>query len=104
MLADESRPRRRFLVLGSASPELLRQSSETAAGRIAYHSLGGFGVEEVGVANADRLWRRGGFPGSYRARTEVESGRWREQMIRTHLEVSEQFGRILDFVDDDRRG
>lgn len=86
VLVDEPKTRRRFLVLGSASPELLRQSSETMAGRIAYHELGGFGVDEVGVAQADRLWRRGGFPGSYLARTEAESRRWREELIRTYLE------------------
>ncbi len=86
VLVDEPKARRRFLVLGSASPELLRQSSETLAGRIAYHELGGFGIDEVGVTNADRLWRRGGFPGSYLARSEVESRRWREELIRTYLE------------------
>ena len=86
VLVDEPKARRRFLVLGSASPELLQQSSETLAGRIAYHELGGFGVDEVGVTNADRLWRRGGFPGSYLARTEIESRRWREELVRTYLE------------------
>lgn len=86
VLADDPRPRRRFLVLGSASPELLAQRSETLAGRIAYHELSGFGVDEVGVDHADRLWRRGGFPKSYLARTEAASMRWREELIRTYLE------------------
>ncbi len=86
VLVDEAKVGRRFLVLGSASPDLLRQSSETLAGRIAYHELAGFGLDEVGVAHADRLWRRGGFPGSYLARSEVESRRWREELIRTYLE------------------
>lgn len=86
VLVDEPAVERRFLVLGSASPELLRQSSETLAGRIAYHELGGFGVDEVGVDKADRLWRRGGFPLSYLARSEAQSVRWREEMIRSYLE------------------
>jgi len=86
VLVDQPRPRRRFLVLGSASPELLRQSSESLAGRIAYHELGGFGLDEVGVAHTDRLWRRGGFPRSYLARSEADSRRWREGLIRTYLE------------------
>jgi len=86
VLVDDPNVRQRFLVLGSASPDLLQQSSETLAGRIAYHELGGFGLDELGMANADRLWRRGGFPGSYLARSEVESRRWREELIRTYLE------------------
>ena len=55
VLVDEPRARRRFLLLGSASPGLLGQSSESLAGRIAYHELGGFGVDEVGVAALDQL-------------------------------------------------
>ena len=86
VLVDDPNVRQRFLVLGSASPDFLQQSSETLAGRIAYHELGGFGLDELGMANADRLWRRGGFPGSYLARSEVESRRWREELIRTYLE------------------
>lgn len=86
VLVDEPRAGRRFLVLGSASPELLRQSSETLAGRIAYHELAGFSLGEVGIRRADRLWWRGGFPASFLARSDAESGRWREELIRTYLE------------------
>ena len=86
VLVDEPRAARRFLVLGSASPELLRQTSETLTGRIAYHELGGFGLDEVGPKEWPRLWRRGGFPRSYLARSELESLRWRRELIRTYLE------------------
>ena len=69
VLVDEPRVSRRFLVLGSASPELLQQTSETLAGRIAYHELDGFSVEEAGSATWERLWARGGFPRSFLARS-----------------------------------
>jgi len=86
VLADrEGRPAR-FLVLGSASPLLLRQSSESLAGRIAYHELGGLNLEEVGMDQVEALWLRGGFPLSYLAASEPTSGRWRRQFIRTYLE------------------
>src|SRR5574341_696678 len=67
VLADRPRSPARFLVLGSASPELLRQSAETLAGRIVYHELAGFSLEEVGIANHARLWLRGGFPRAFLA-------------------------------------
>src|SRR5262249_40101685 len=67
VLADRPRKPAQFLVLGSASPELLRQTSETLAGRIAYHELGGFQLDELGAPNLSRLWLRGGFPRSYLA-------------------------------------
>ena len=86
VLVDEPRVRRRFLVLGSASPELLRQTSESLAGRIAYHELGGFALEETGAARWERLWRRGGFPRSFLARSDAASERWRRELIRTYLE------------------
>ena len=86
VLVDEEGSARRFLVLGSASPELLRQSSETLAGRIAYHILPGLTVDEVGEDERDRLWRRGGFPRSFLARTEAESFRWRQEMVKSYLE------------------
>jgi hypothetical protein len=73
-------------VLGSASPELLRQGSETLAGRIAFHELGGFDVTEVGSEHLDPLWFRGGFPRSYLARSHRESDEWRRNFIRTFLE------------------
>lgn len=86
VLVDEPGAGRRFLVLGSASPQLLRQSSESLAGRIAYHELGGFALEEIGAARWERLWRRGGFPRSFLARSEAASERWRRELIRTYLE------------------
>jgi predicted AAA+ superfamily ATPase len=86
VLADRSRTPARFLVLGSASPELLRQSSETLAGRIHYHELGGFSIDEVGADNLLRLWLRGGFPKAYLARTHTGSDEWRRGFIRTFLE------------------
>ena len=86
VLVDQGPATRRFLVLGSAAPELLRQSSETLAGRIGYHELDGLQADEVGMAQLDRLWLRGGFPRSFLARTEAESVRWRAEFIRTFLE------------------
>lgn len=86
VLVDRPKSNTRFLVLGSASPDLLRQSSETLAGRIIYHELGGFTLGEIGVHNQKRLWLRGGFPRSYLARSHIESDEWRKGFIRTFLE------------------
>ncbi len=86
VLVDRAGRPARFLVLGSASPDLLRQSSETLAGRIAYHELGGFALDEVGAKNHRMLWLRGGFPRSYLARSHADSHAWRRQFIRTFLE------------------
>jgi len=86
VLADRPRNRTRFLILGSASPDLLRQSTETLAGRIIYHELGGFSIEDIGTRNIDRLWLRGGFPRSYLARSLAASEEWRLGFIRTFLE------------------
>jgi predicted AAA+ superfamily ATPase len=83
VLADRPRRPARFVVLGSASPELLRQSSESLAGRIAHHALGGFTLGELPAGNLDRLWRRGGLPRSYLARTERESVHWRDEFVAT---------------------
>jgi predicted AAA+ superfamily ATPase len=85
----------RFLVLGSAAIDLLRQSGETLAGRIAYIDLGPLDVLEVGPTAADRaaLWLRGGFPDSLLARTDTESLAIRKDFIRTYLERDvPQFG------------
>jgi predicted AAA+ superfamily ATPase len=86
VLADAARPGRRFLILGSASPELLRQGSETLAGRIAIIEMGGFDLGEVGGAALRRLWWRGGFPRSFLARGDAASVAWRQDFIRTFLE------------------
>jgi len=86
VLADR-RPRRvRFLVLGSASPDLLRQGSESLAGRIHYHELKGLSLSDVGRTRLKRLWLRGGFPRSFLAKSETESVAWRRALIRTFLE------------------
>lgn len=86
VLADRPGTPARFLVLGSASPDLLRQGSESLAGRIAFHELGGFALEEVEQKNLERLWFRGGFPRSYLARSHRESEDWRRDFVRTFLE------------------
>ena len=89
-LIDQGRRRGRrsgrFLLLGSASPALLRQSSETLAGRIAYLELNPLDVQEVGTLQTDKLWVRGGFPDSFLAASDTDSIEWRENFIRTYLE------------------
>jgi uncharacterized protein len=86
VLSDRHPLPARFLILGSASPELLRQSSESLAGRIAYHTLEGLRLRDVGPRNLNRLWIRGGFPRSYAASSEARSLEWRRAFIRTFLE------------------
>ncbi len=86
VLADRTPRRARFLVLGSAAPDLLRQTAESLAGRIAFHDLGGFSLEEVGPKHRDRLWLRGGFPRAFLARGERMALDWRRDFVRTFLE------------------
>lgn len=86
VLADRRPRRARFLVLGSAAPELLRQSSESLAGRIFHYELGPIGIDEAPPTRLERLWVRGGFPRSCLARSEAESVRWREEFVRTFVE------------------
>src|SRR5690606_23244538 len=86
VLADRRPIRARFLILGSASPEMLRQGSETLAGRIAYYPLDGLSLEEVGPKNYARLWLRGGFPDSYLASSLAKSEVWRQQFVTTFLQ------------------
>ncbi len=86
VLLDRKPVRARFLILGSAAPELLRQSSETLAGRLAIVEMGGFTLEEFESPELHRLWLRGGFPRSFLARSEAASTAWREDFIRTFLE------------------
>ncbi len=93
VLADREKLPASFLILGSASPELLRQSSDSLAGRIAYLSMSGFSLEEVGAKEQDQLWRRGGFPRSFLASDEKTSNNWRRDFINTFLERDiPQFG------------
>lgn len=86
VLADRRPTKARFLVLGSASPELLKQTSESLAGRVETLSIGGLGLTEVGDRAFDKLWTRGGFPRAFLARTEADSIAWRGEFIRTLLE------------------
>lgn len=88
VLVDADRRAGRFLLLGSASPELRRQSAESLAGRIEYHELTPFTLDEVGTTaeNQQRLWLRGGYPDSYLATSDRASMRWREAYVRTFLE------------------
>jgi predicted AAA+ superfamily ATPase len=86
VLADRPRRPARFLVLGSAAPALLQQSSETLAGRIVFHELGGFSLADVGSRHWRKLWLRGGFPRSFLDRSESGSVEWRRHMIQTYLE------------------
>lgn len=86
VLADRKPNPARFLILGSASPELLRQGSESLAGRIIYHELGGFSLNEVGGDRAERLWIQGGLPLSFLAENERESFEIRTAYIRTFIE------------------
>jgi predicted AAA+ superfamily ATPase len=86
VLADRRPLPARFLVLGSASPALLHQGSESLAGRISFHELPGLSLAEAGDRKLDRLWLRGGFPRSFTARTEGESLEWRREFVRTFLE------------------
>ncbi|MBN1594912.1 ATP-binding protein [candidate division FCPU426 bacterium] len=76
----------KFLILGSASPDLLRQSSETLAGRLETVGMGGFALSEVGIKHAGRLWQRGGFPLSFLAQSERDSFAWRKNFIQMFLE------------------
>ena len=85
-LADRPRFPARFLVLGSASPELLRQASDSLAGRVAYYKLPGLAMAEIGGRQADSLWLRGGFPRSFSASGDPESYQWRANFVRTFLE------------------
>jgi predicted AAA+ superfamily ATPase len=86
VLADRKPLPARFLILGSASPELLKQSSESLAGRIETVAMSGFSIGEVGISFQARHWIRGGFPLSFLARTEADSFAWRKNFIQTFLE------------------
>ncbi len=86
VLADRPGTPARFLVLGSASGELLRQSSESLAGRVEHIAITGFTLAELGARSAESLWRRGGFPKSQLAHDEADSFAWRKDFIQTLLE------------------
>jgi hypothetical protein len=86
VLADRSPLPCRFIVLGSASPDLMRQASDSLAGRIHFVDMGGFTLGEVGDGQRDRLWLRGGFPRSFLADNDEDSRQWRLGLVRTFLE------------------
>jgi len=86
VLADRKPLKSRFLVLGSASPDLLRQSSESLAGRLETIEMKGFNLNEIGAHNQKRHWLRGGFPLSYLSRSQADSMVWRKNFIQTILQ------------------
>jgi uncharacterized protein len=86
VLADRERRQARFLILGSASPGLIRQSSESLAGRVEFVEMAGFDLSEVGSNQWRTLWSRGGFPRSFLAGSDPDSYAWRQQFISTFLE------------------
>lgn len=85
VLADRADRPAIFLVLGSASPQLVRGISETLAGRVHFIAMGGFSCAEVGVDTRNQLWLRGGFPESYLAPSDEVSNQWRRSFVRTFL-------------------
>jgi predicted AAA+ superfamily ATPase len=85
-LADRRPLPARFLILGSASPDLLRQAYESLAGRIETVYLEGLRLVDLGPGAAERLWQRGGFPRAYTARNVADSLAWRRQFLQTFLE------------------
>lgn len=86
VLADRPEQAARFLILGSASPDLTRQASESLAGRVEIIEMSGFGLSEIGSDEEHQLWMRGGFPRSFLAPDEAASYEWRRQFIRTFVE------------------
>ncbi len=84
VLADRPNTKTKFLILGSASRDLLQQSSETLAGRLSYIAVSPFLLEEVG--NQKTLWNRGGFPKSFLAESDTLSARWRQIYMQTYFE------------------
>ena len=85
VLVDRPDNPARFLLLGSASPGLIRGASETLAGRVAFVFMGGFDLTEAGPDRADELWNRGGLPRSYLAEDDAASYAWRQDFIETFL-------------------
>ncbi len=86
VLADRSPLQARFLILGSASPALVRKSSESLAGRVETISISGFSLSETGQENLNRHWLRGGFPLSYLAASDADSQIWRKNFVQSFLE------------------
>ena len=85
-ICDDPRRKAVFLLLGSASPDLVKGVSETLAGRILFVDMGGISLAEAGSANLNRLWMRGGFPRAYFARSPAAWSRWMRSFTRTFVE------------------
>lgn len=93
VLADEPDSKRKFLILGSASPDLMQKSAESLAGRIGFINLTGFRLNEIKNEELEKLWLRGGFPRSFLGSSEKQSYNWRNNFTRTFLERDiSQFG------------
>jgi len=86
VLCDRTPLPAQFLILGSATPDLLRQSSESLAGRLETVTMGGFSLAEVGIEEQARHWLRGGFPLSFLAGSDEDSAVWRKNFVQTFLE------------------
>jgi len=86
VLVDRPQNQARFLILGSASPQIMKNVSESLAGRVEFVELSGFDLRETGIDTWKSLWLRGGFPRSYLAKSNTDSLAWREGFIRTFLE------------------
>jgi len=86
VLVDKPENQAKYLILGSASPELIKNASQTLAGRVEFIELTGFGMEEVGPKFDKQLWVRGGFPRSFLADSDDDSFAWRDGFVRTFLE------------------
>ena len=86
VLVDRPTNQARFLILGSASPDIIKNASETLAGRVEFVELSGFDLQEITTGSIDALWLRGGFPRSFLAESDEDSMAWREGFIRTFLE------------------
>jgi uncharacterized protein len=86
VLSDRKPLSARFLILGSASPDLIKGASETLAGRVAYVEMAGFDFQEIRTGQRDGLWVRGGFPKSFLAKNDESSFEWRMNFIQTFLE------------------
>jgi len=85
VLVDRPENKTRFLILGSASPGLVKNASESLAGRVEFIELSGFSLRETGTDRADLIWLRGGFPRSFLADSDADSLAWREGFIQTFL-------------------
>ncbi len=85
VLVDRPDNKTRFLILGSASPDIIKNVSESLAGRVEFVELSGFGLSETGVDHSDVVWLRGGFPRSFLANSDADSLAWREGFIQTFL-------------------